>query len=223
MEWLPDEGVRSLAKYLVPDEEHLVFVMRRHWVILAEPIATAIGSTILMILLVVVLAHSSAAVFVLVVAWLAVIGRSGYHLMEWRDSWFGSTQRRLMLTYGLITHKVAMMPLEKVTDMSYARSPAGQMLGYGEFVLESAGQDQALRSVTFIAHPDQTYRLLLATMFGLKSVKPAPEPDPVSPVSPPEIEPETAQLENFPWEERIGDFLAEDEPTLRLAPPKGDS
>jgi hypothetical protein len=39
------------------------------------------------------------------------------------------------------------------------------VLGYGQFVLESAGQDQALRTITFIPHPDETYRLLVATIF----------------------------------------------------------
>ena len=34
-----------------------------------------------------------------------------------------------------------MMPLAKVTDMSFQRSPIGRILGYGEFILESAGQD----------------------------------------------------------------------------------
>jgi len=209
-----------MARYLVPEEEHLVFVMRRHWVILAEPVATAVGSTLLMIVLVAWLAPSTFAVL-LVLAWLGVLGRSGYLIMEWRDSWFGSTQRRLMLTYGLVTHKVAMMPLEKVTDMSYARSPAGQMLGYGEFVLESAGQDQALRSVTFISHPDETYRLLLATMFGPKTAKAVPAPDgTVMPTSPSGLNPDVASDGDFAWDERIQEFLGNGEPTVRLV--RGD-
>ena len=31
-----------------------------------------------------------------------------------------------------MTRRVAMMPLIKVTDMSYSRPPAGRVLGYGE-------------------------------------------------------------------------------------------
>jgi len=67
------------------------------------------------------------------------------------------TSRRIMLTSGLFTRKVAMMPLGKVTDMSFQRSFAGRVLGYGDFIIESAGQDQALRTVDHIPYPEQLY------------------------------------------------------------------
>jgi hypothetical protein len=60
-----------------------------------------------------------------------------------------------------------MMPLLKVTDMSYVRSIPGQFLGYGKFVLESAGQDQALREVKWVPDPDQTYRDICAEIFHI--------------------------------------------------------
>ena len=78
-----------------------------------------------------------------------------------------ATDKRLLLRYGLISHKVAMMPLLKVTDMSYVRSIPGQFLGYGKFVLESAGQDQALREVKWVPNPDQTYRDICAEIFHI--------------------------------------------------------
>jgi len=62
-----------------------------------------------------------------------------------------------MLTSGVLTRKVAMMPLGKVTDMSFQRTPAGRLLGFGEFIIESAGQDQALRTVDHIPYPEQLY------------------------------------------------------------------
>ena len=76
-----------------------------------------------------------------------------WRAVEWHHNWFVATDKRLLLRYGIITHKVAMMPLIKVTDMSYVRSIPGQFLGYGRFVLESAGQDQALREVKWVPGP----------------------------------------------------------------------
>src|SRR5665811_1723416 len=67
------------------------------------------------------------------------------------------TSRRMRLATGVITRKVAMMPLVKVTDMSFQRSSLGRLLGYGEFILESAGQDQALRVVDHLPYPEQLY------------------------------------------------------------------
>ena len=60
------------------------------------------------------------------------------------------TLQRFMLATGIVTRKVNMMPLAKVTDMSFQRSPMGRILGYGEFILESAGQDQALSNVGYL-------------------------------------------------------------------------
>ena len=73
--------------------------------------------------------------------------------------------------------KVAMMPLIKVTDMSYQRSVPGRIFGYGRFVLESAGQDQALRQVDWVPHPDVTYRILCTEIFGVPSRERVTDPD----------------------------------------------
>jgi hypothetical protein len=70
-----------------------------------------------------------------------------------------------MLTLGIITRKVAMIPLGKVTDMRYDRPPLGQILGYGSFVLESAGQDQAFRVVEHVPNPDILYRRISEELF----------------------------------------------------------
>ena len=100
-------------------------------------------------------------------AWFVLVGRALWKVLEWRHDWFVATDKRLILTYGLITQKVAMMPLAKVTDMSYNRSPVGRLLGYGTFVMESAGQDQALHRVGWVADPDRTYRAICAEIFGV--------------------------------------------------------
>ena len=57
-------------------------------------------------------------------------------------------------------------PLIKVTDMSYQRPFVGRLLGYGEFVMESAGQDQALRTVSFVPKPDLLYLDICDLLFG---------------------------------------------------------
>jgi uncharacterized membrane protein YdbT with pleckstrin-like domain len=87
---------------------------------------------------------------------------------EWSVDYFVVTSQRMLLTTGLITRKVAMMPLSKVTDMSFQRSLLGRMLGYGEFVMESAGQDQALRTVPFIPYPETLYLDVCQMIFPSK-------------------------------------------------------
>jgi hypothetical protein len=61
-----------------------------------------------------------------------------------------------------------MMPLAKVTDMTFQRSFLGRVFGYGTFILESAGQDQALSRVDFIPYPEQLYLEVCALLFPSK-------------------------------------------------------
>ncbi len=61
------------------------------------------------------------------------------------------------------------MPLRKVTDMTYQRPLVGRLFaghGWGTFVFESAGQDQAFHTVRFLPEPDRLYRQLTEEIFG---------------------------------------------------------
>src|SRR6476646_9514062 len=98
---------------------------------------------------------------------------------EWRHDWFVATDKRLLLFYGFITRRVSMMPLLKVTDMSYERSVPGRILGFGRFVMESAGHDHALRAVNWVPHPDHHYRVICAQIFGVADhERPVDDEDP---------------------------------------------
>jgi hypothetical protein len=64
------------------------------------------------------------------------------------------------------------MPLTKVTDMSFQRSSVGRILGYGEFIVESAGQDQALSHVDHLPYPEQLYLEVCGLIFKDKEESP---------------------------------------------------
>ena len=56
------------------------------------------------------------------------------------------TKRRVLLTSGVIVRTVTLLPLRRITDLTWQETLLGQVLGYGTFRFESAGQDQALRA-----------------------------------------------------------------------------
>jgi len=87
-----------------------------------------------------------------------------WKVFEWSENYFVITSQRL-LSEGFLTHKVNMMPLAKVTDMSFQRSAMGRLLGYGEFIVESAGQNQALRIVDHLPYPEQLYLEVCGLIF----------------------------------------------------------
>ncbi len=165
---------RLVDGYILKGETPVV-ICRRHWAKIAEPIGTAAITLVLM--LAVTLSSSSSLSTGVAILWLlcvAVAGRAIWQWLEWRNDWFVATDKRLLLIYGLIFHKIAMMPLNKVTDMSFSLSPLGRILGYGEFLMESAGQDQAMRKIDWVASPHRTYLRICAILFD------APDDDSVS-------------------------------------------
>jgi uncharacterized membrane protein YdbT with pleckstrin-like domain len=97
--------------------------------------------------------------------WGLLMARLIWEAVNWAVDYFVITSERILLTSGVFTRSVAMMPLSKVTDMSFHRTFIGRLLGYGEFVVESAGQDQALRSIDHIPYPEQLYRVVCGRIF----------------------------------------------------------
>ncbi len=109
---------------------------------------------------------------VLLALWVVLALRLFWLALEWREDWFVATDRRLLVRSGLITRRVSMMPLIKVTDLSFARPPLGRLLGFGEIVIESAGQDQPLRRIRHLPDPDGLYLEICDLLFGPKAPVP---------------------------------------------------
>ncbi len=157
---------RILQRYVLRGEQVEV-ATRQHWASLTEPVATVLVSFVFIAWVSSGLERAFGEFgLYLWWVWFALIIRMLWKMLEWRNEWFVATDKRLLLTYGLFTHKVAMMPLGKVTDMTYGRSITGRFIGYGTFVLESAGQDQALQKINWVPAPDETYREICDIIFG---------------------------------------------------------
>jgi Bacterial PH domain len=180
-----ERGARHYAKLLLPYEE-VVAAERRHWARLIEPVCTVVIGLVVATWLDVKLPDNvPLARDVVWLGWLFLILRLGYRIVEWYTDWFVATNKRVMLNYGVFTRRVAMMPLMKVTDMSYNRSVLGRLVGYGEFVLESAGQEQALRTVSYLPRPDSLYEEICMEIFGTSAPPPPSPPPPSAPGAPP--------------------------------------
>jgi membrane protein YdbS with pleckstrin-like domain len=166
----------DIDRYLLQTETAVV-VVRRHWAyIMREVLIFAVCllfSVVILVLLggIELFQWLSLAVFLASSAWFSWI------YADWWVERFVVTDKRVLLTSGLLTRRVAIMPLTKVTDMTYERSILGRILGYGVFVIESAGQDQALSRVEYLPNPDHVYQDVSMLLFGPKpGVVPAAAP-----------------------------------------------
>ena len=154
----------ELDRYLTRAEK-IVFRTRLHWVMIFYPWLQFFLALLLLAILDTRLPPNNRVRDILLLLLLLILARALWKTYEWYREWFVGTDRRLMLTMGIITRKVAMIPLSKVTDMRYDKPPVGQILGYGSFILESAGQDQAFREVEYVPNPDFLYRRISEELF----------------------------------------------------------
>jgi hypothetical protein len=163
----PTPSRREIDRYLV-DGERIVFAVHQHWGRVAEPVGSALAGLVLAGWLDATVAPELGALSTVAWwVWFALVARAAWKVVNWRHDWFIATDKRLLLFHGFITRRVPMMPMTKVTDMAYERSVPGRIFGYGRFVLESAGQDQALHKVTFVPDPDHHYRVICSEIFGV--------------------------------------------------------
>lgn len=162
----PHETVPArVYKHLLPHEQSVITV-RFHPAVLIRPVAEVLGGLALAGLLSTTIARSNGmAVLIIWLAWLVLVSRLLYLVYCWLEDYFVITSQRLLLATGVFTRTVNMMPLSKVTDMSFRRSTMGRLLGYGEFVVESAGQDQALRTIGHLPYPEQLYLEVCGLIF----------------------------------------------------------
>lgn len=154
----------DLDKYLIPSESPIVMT-RRHWASMVK-----VGSICLIVLVLglVLLDHSGDSQPVAVFSVMLILGALSWLAWTWGQWHFEEliiTDRRVLLIYGVLTRRVGIMPLSKVTDLTYERTLVGRLLGYGAFVVESAGQHQAFNRIEYLPTPDKLYHDVSLLLF----------------------------------------------------------
>jgi len=163
---VPNETVPAAVYRVLLPHERQVITVRFHPAVLIRPVAEVLLGLALAGLLSTTVAHGNGlAMLIIWGLWLLLVLRLVYKIYVWLDEYFVVTSQRLLLATGVFTKTVNMMPLSKVTDMRFVRSPSGRLLGYGKFVVESAGQEQALQTVDHLPYPEQLYLEVCGLIF----------------------------------------------------------
>ena len=163
---VPNETVpASVYRHLLPHERQVITV-RFHPAVLIGPVTVVLAGLALAGLLTTTVVHGNGtAMLVIWGVWGLLVIRLLFKIWNWLEDYFVVTSQRLLLATGVLTRTINMMPLSKVTDMRFERSAWGRVLGYGKFVVESAGQDQALQTVDFLPYPEQLYLEVCGLIF----------------------------------------------------------
>ena len=159
---------KDAAKYLLPDEPPVI-ATRRHPAVLVRPGSRGVPALFVGGWLLQLDPDNQVST---VLGLLVVLGALGYlavYIGEWWVRHFLVTRRRVLMTSGVIIRTVAVMPLRRITDLTWKETFWGQLLGYGTFRFESAGQQQGLDEITFLPRADALYKRLSELMFGTDS------------------------------------------------------
>jgi membrane protein YdbS with pleckstrin-like domain len=160
------EPTDLVRRYLFPTEKYRG-EWRRHWIRLVKRLSIGVLITFVLGYLAGWFAKQGyqTALTILLIVWFAVISWVLWYVAEWYYDRFVLTNKRVMLIQGVVARKVAMMPLNRVTDMKYTQSPLGRLLGYGKFEIESAGDEHLLRSVPDLPNPTDLYVQVAEEMY----------------------------------------------------------
>jgi hypothetical protein len=159
MRVVPHETIPSeVLKYLLPDETRVISV-RMHPVTLAP-------LTFLVLADVNAFALDAAGVIPGPAVMLVILGAlfpvSCYLLyrgvLAWLRHYFVATPNRLILVKGRQQRpRVTVVPISEVDDMTFSRTLAGQLTGYGSFRIRKAGRGGHALKIRYLPYPEQVY------------------------------------------------------------------
>lgn len=146
-------------------DETIALDLHPHWWYFAEPAFSLAGASILGILLVAKVDHSSGwfdagsytVIGLLIVCALWLTGR----YLKWITTNFVITSQRLIFRQGVFAKSGIEIPLDRVNNVNFNQSIFERILGAGDLLIESGGKDGQQR-FTDIKHPDRVQSLIHA-------------------------------------------------------------
>jgi uncharacterized membrane protein YdbT with pleckstrin-like domain len=84
----------------------------------------------------------------------------GWEYLQWRFTNFAITNARVIYQEGLISKKGVEIPLERVNNVNFNQTIVERILGAGDLLIESGGQDGQQR-FTDIKRPQEVKKILL--------------------------------------------------------------
>jgi uncharacterized membrane protein YdbT with pleckstrin-like domain len=158
---------REIDEYLLPTERRVIR-LRQHWAVMMNHVTS---TSLFLLLCVIGERYLPDSVLIdnlaFYLALVAVLRFTVLTILWWIER-IVITDKRVMLAQGIITHRVGMMPLGKVTDLTFRRTLGGRIFGYGTLIVESAGQIQALNKIKYMPRPEEIYEALSELIFGEK-------------------------------------------------------
>lgn len=144
------------------ENEELILDIHPHWWYFAQSGGAAVLAIVLWV-------AGSSRIDGGIVGWLpktlgVVVALSlvwlGWEYLQWRFTNFAITNARVIYQQGLISKKGVEIPLERVNNVNFNQTIVERILGAGDLLIESGGQDGQQR-FTDIQRPQEVKKILL--------------------------------------------------------------
>lgn len=155
----------AVNKYLLPHEYQVITVRKARAILLAPAAALFAGLVAAAAISATVASGSGVGVLIIWALWGVLLLWFCGKYAEWMVNYFVVTAQRMLVISGIVNRRVGMMPLTKVTDMRFERSLWGRLFGYGQFIIEAAGEQQVLRTIDYVPYPEQLYLEVVGLIF----------------------------------------------------------
>jgi uncharacterized membrane protein YdbT with pleckstrin-like domain len=150
---------------LLNDFETVNVDLHPHWWFLAGPVSATAASLVLTIYSL-TLGHSFGDKFLKYLATALLVISAGWLLvkyLKWVTTSFVVTSDRVIFREGVLRKDGIQIPLERVNNVNFGQSIFERILGAGDLLIESGGEDGHQR-FTDIKHPDRITNIIHAAM-----------------------------------------------------------
>jgi membrane protein YdbS with pleckstrin-like domain len=151
---------------LLNDYENIVLDLHPHWWYFGSSVSTLLGSMFLTLMLRAqmpsgffrdAIGYLGMAAIIVSAAWVLV------QLIKWRTTYFVVTSHRLIYRQGVVSRDGVEIPLERVNNVNFSQSVLERMLGVGDLLIESGGQE-GQQTFTDIAQPERVQNIIHSTI-----------------------------------------------------------
>lgn len=143
----------DIGRHLLREEgEVVVDEVRRHWAVYVLP---AVIGVLGLVFLAIFAFSDTRYAWLPLLAGLALLAYAAMKALGENMDRFVVTNMRVFRVKGVFARSLATMPLSRILDITVVKPLYGRLLGFGHFTFESAAQDQGLRDIRFVGHPDQ--------------------------------------------------------------------
>jgi uncharacterized membrane protein YdbT with pleckstrin-like domain len=151
---------------LLNDNETVALDVHPHWWYFAEPAAALLAFLVIGVIVAVMSDSDGVGNTFRGLAVLLIVGCAVWFViryLKWRTTNFVITSDRVIFRQGIFAKHGIEIPLERVNNVNFHQRIFERIIGAGDLLIESAGQDGRQR-FTDVRHPDKVQNLIHVQM-----------------------------------------------------------